>query len=75
MIIFNDILKMLSNAGWSTYRLKKEKQISNGTILQLRNGKPINTTTVDKICELCNCQPGDIMKYVPNNKDYKERGE
>jgi putative transcriptional regulator len=66
---------MLSNAGWSTYRLKKEKQISNGTILQLRNGKPISTTTVDKICELCNCQPSDIMKYVPNNMDSKEGGE
>ena len=27
MIIFKDILKKLSAAGWSTYRLQKEKQM------------------------------------------------
>ena len=67
MIVFVDILKMLAENGWSTYRLQKERQISNGTIIQIRGHKPITTQTIDKICELCHCQPGDLMRYEPND--------
>ena len=64
MIIFKDILKKLSAAGWSTYRLQKEKQISNGVISRLRAGDSISTNTVDTICRLLQCQPNDIMEYI-----------
>ena len=64
MIIFKDILKKLSTAGWSTYRLQKEKQISNGVISRLRAGDSISTNTVDTICRLLHCQPNDIMEYI-----------
>ena len=68
MIEFADMLKMLSDSGWSTYRLQKEKQISNGTIIQMRAKKPLSTNTIDKVCELCDCQPGDLMRYVPDKQ-------
>ena len=64
VIIFKDILKKLSAAGWSTYRLQKEKQISNGVISRLRAGDSISTNTVDTICRLLHCQPNDIMEYI-----------
>lgn len=64
MIIFKDILKKLSAAGWSTYRLQKEKQISNGVISRLRAEESISTNTVDTICRLLHCQPNDIMEYI-----------
>lgn len=63
MIVFDNILKRLSDNGWSTYRLIKEKQISNGTISRLRAYQSISTETVNTICRLCHCQPGDIMRY------------
>jgi DNA-binding Xre family transcriptional regulator len=69
LIVFSDILKMLSDHGWSTYRLQKEKRISNGVIIQIRAKKPLSTTTIDKICELCDCQPGDLMRYVPSKQE------
>lgn len=68
MILFKNILGKLSDAGWSTYRLQKEKQISNGTIIRIRAGKSISTATIDKVCELCGCQPGDLMQYVVGKK-------
>lgn len=68
MIIYNDILKKLSDNGWSTYRLQKESLISNGTIIQIRAGKPITTTTIDTVCRLCHCQPGDLLIYVPDDE-------
>lgn len=63
MIIFSDILGMLREKGWSQYRLVKEKQLGNSTVQRLRLNQPINTETIDKVCELCDCQPGDLMRY------------
>lgn len=63
MIIFVDVLKLLSDSGWSTYRLRKEKIISSGTIDRLRAKQSVSTETIDTICRLCNCQPADIMTY------------
>lgn len=69
MIRFEDPLKKLSDSGWSTYRLQKERQISNGTISRLRAGQSISTDTLDTICRLCQCQPGDILSYVPDPEE------
>ena len=66
MIVYDDILRRLADSGWSTYRLINEQMFGNSTITRLRNGSPINTTTIDTICRLCGCQPGDIMHYEPD---------
>lgn len=66
MIVYQDILGRLSRAGWSTLRLQREKKLGNGTIIQIRTGKPITTRTIDVVCELCQCQPGDLLLYVPD---------
>ena len=66
MIVFNNVLQKLAESGWTTYRLTKEKQLGSSTIQRLRNGQSITTDSIDKICELCNCQPEDLVHYVPN---------
>lgn len=69
MIIYDNVLSRLAACGWPTTRLQREHQISNGTIIQIRAGKPITTTTIDTICRLCNCQPGDLIHYEPDTKE------
>ena len=66
MIVYHNILGKLASCGWPTTRLQREHLISNGTIIQIRAGKPITTATIDTICRLCNCQPGDLISYVPD---------
>ena len=68
MIVYHDILSRLSKAGWSTYRLQREGLISNGTIIQIRAGKPITTSTIDVICRLLKCQPGSLISWRPDEK-------
>ena len=63
MIVYEDILGLLSEKGWSTYRLIKERKFGNGTITSLRHHKSITMETLDKLCELCDCQPGDLIHY------------
>ena len=69
MIVFDHPLKLLSDHGWSTYRLQKERKISNGTIARLRAGLSVSTDTIGTICELCDCQPGDIISYVREGRE------
>lgn len=72
MIIYDNVLARLAACGWPTTRLQRERQISNGTIIQIRAGKPITTTTIDTICRLCGCQPGDFLHYVPTQEEEQE---
>lgn len=68
MIVFEDIIKMLSRKGWSSYRLRNEKILSESIMTRLRNKESITTNTIDKLCELLDCQPGDLIHYVPDEQ-------
>lgn len=69
MIVYKDILEQLAAHGWSTYRLVKEKQLGNGTIQRIRDRESISTETLNKICYLCGCQPGDLIGYKPDKEE------
>ena len=60
-----DIVKALKDAGWSSYRIRKEKIIGEQQMTQIRKGEIVSTACLDKICKLLDCQPGDILEYVP----------
>lgn len=36
---------------------------ANLSILKTNKGKAIRFSTLDKICEILNCTPGDILEY------------
>lgn len=63
MIIYIDIMKRLKDNGWTTYRLRKERKIGDATVQRIKSNQSISTETINTICELCDCQPGDIMIY------------
>ena len=42
--------------------------ISSPTLAKLSKGETIKTDIIDKICKKLNCQPADIMEYVPGIK-------
>ena len=50
------------------YRLRREKALPQGTISRLRQGRPISTATLDVLCRLCGCQPGDLIRYIPDDQ-------
>jgi len=68
MIVYKDIMKRLADAGWSSYKIRRAGALSEGTLSRIRNGESITTDTVDKICELCDCQPGDVLEYVKSER-------
>ena len=59
-----DILAALKEKGYNTNRQRKEKLLAEGVIQSLRENKYIALQNISKICELLDCQPGDLMEYV-----------
>ena len=42
--------------------------LSNLSILKTGKAKAIRWSTLEAICEVLNCQPGDILEYVNEKK-------
>lgn len=59
-----DILGKLKTKGYSTARLRKEKIFGEKTMQEFRTNGIIPYQTLNKLCKLLECQPGDIMEYV-----------
>lgn len=59
-----DILAALKEAGYSTYRIRKEKLLAESTLQCFRENKPVSWENISTICKLLNYQPGDIMEYI-----------
>lgn len=69
MIIVNlDV--MLAKRKMSVTELSERVGITMANISILKNGKAraIRMTTLNKICEVLDCQPGDILEY-----EYKDK--
>ena len=63
-----DILEALKEAGYSSTRLRNEKLLGESYMTQLRRGEMVSWKTMETICSLLKCQPGDIMQYIPDEE-------
>lgn len=59
-----DILEALKEAGYSSTRLRKEKLMGESYMTQLRRGEMVSWKTIETICALLDCQPGDLIEYA-----------
>lgn len=63
-----NILAALQAEGYTTYRLRKEKLLSESTIQKLRDREGLAWSNLETICKLLNAQPGDLFEYVDDNQ-------
>ncbi len=72
MIVIN-IDVMLAKRKMSVTELTEKVGLTMANVSLLKNGKvkAIKLSTLNKICEVLNCQPADILEY----KADKETGE
>lgn len=63
-IIFDKLMVLMKEQGLTTYKIRKEKIISEGTLQNIRIGKSITTDSIASLCAALDCQPGDIMEYI-----------
>lgn len=64
-----DVMKSLSDHGFTYSRMRKEKILSEATMQNLRKGKGITTDTLNTICIILRCQPSDVLEIVPTDEE------
>lgn len=69
MLVYKiDVLQALKNAGYNTYKIKTDNLLSQGVLQRLRHNDPISWANLDTLCSLLQCQPGDIIAYIPDDQ-------
>ena len=66
-----DILAELKKKGYSSTRIRELKLIGQSYLQQLRRGELVSWKTLDTICSLLECQPGDLLEFV-DEKEVQE---
>jgi putative transcriptional regulator len=66
---------LLEERGRTFYWLAKETGISHSTLWRLKKGKSvgINFSTLERICLLLSCQPGDVLRLASQKKTGTKR--
>ena len=63
-----DVLAELKAAGYNTNRIRQEGLLSQATLQRLRSGEPLAWSSLEALCRLLRCQPGDILEYREEQK-------
>ena len=63
-----DVVSALKEKGYTTYRIRNEKILSESTVQKLRAGKGVSWENIETLCRLLECQPADLMEYVDVQK-------
>ena len=52
-----------AEAGYNTNRIRKEKLIGEAMLQKIRSGQMPSWATLETICSLLDCQPGDLIAF------------
>lgn len=75
MIVINlDV--MMAKRKMSVTELSEKLDITMANVSILKNGKAkaVKLETLNKICNILDCQPGDILVYVPDENGGDSNG-
>ena len=59
-----DLLAVLKEAGYNTNRIRKEKIMGVAMLQKIRTGQMVSWAVLETICDVLNCQPGDLIEFV-----------
>ena len=63
-IVYDKLFSLLKEKGYTTYKIRQEKLIGQGTLTAIKNGTGgLDSKTIARLCEVLQCQPGDILEF------------
>ena len=73
MISYKKLQKLLIDKDIKKTQLKDMIKVSSSTLARLSTNQYVSLEIIDKICDVLDCQPGDIIEYVSSNNwlEYK----
>ena len=73
MLVYDKLFRRLEEAGWTAGKVRDSGLIGQATYYGMKNGtKGLEARTIDKLCKVLNCQPGDLMEYIPDEEVHQE---
>jgi putative transcriptional regulator len=68
MISYKPLLKMLIDRETKKGEFIEEANISWSTMSKINKNEYVSLEVIDRICAALECQPGDLIEYIPDNK-------
>lgn len=59
-----DVLATLKEKGFNTNKIRTEKIMGEAMLQKIRNGEMVSWSVFEKLCDLLDCQPADLIEYV-----------
>lgn len=72
MITYEPLFKTMQARGITSYALIYHYNISSSTIRRLKANKPMNTTTINLLCNILKCNIWDILCYTSTPEELEE---
>lgn len=69
MISYEPLWEMMEKRNITTYTLITKHGINPRTINNLRHDRGITVYTLERLCEILECTPNDVIKFVPEQRD------
>ena len=66
IIVNLDVMMTKRKIGLSELAPKVGLTLANLSILKNNHAKAVRFTTLEAICRALDCQPGDILEYIPD---------
>lgn len=63
-----DVMMARRKMGLTELSDKVGVTLANLSVLKNNKAKAIRFSTLDAICKALNCQPGDILEYIPDEE-------
>lgn len=71
MISYQKLWKLLEQKSMTKISLRSNGIVIGQSYYNLTKGRSITFETLNKICKYLDCQPGDILEYVPDDENQK----
>lgn len=68
MIVYNKLWETMEKKGITKYKMMKYHDVSPGQLSRLKKNMYVSTHTINYLCRILECKPGDIMEYIPDDE-------
>lgn len=64
MIKYDKLFALLEERKLSATNYLRQEGMHPSVVNKLRKNERVNTDTINKLCGILHCQPGDILEYI-----------
>lgn len=64
-----NVIEKLKEAGYNSTVIFREKTIPQSSMQKMRKGEMVGIKTLERLCELLDMQPGEIIEFESGEKN------